>query len=158
GEAASADQWCEAVAQGHARAIAFALGALVSAGHYDRAAKLFDQVREASYVSAACAWNVGCAYVALGYLDAAAAMFEYHSRVTTRSYQPDQQRPIAQLFETVERPMPHPNVTATIGQRGSAAKAAAKRDPAAVAVTEFHRRHTSVAFIAASKAVRAGTA
>lgn len=157
GAAAAAPLWREAVVSGHTAALPTAVGSLVAAGHPDQAIELYEQLEETAPVRATTAWNFGCALAALRYPLEAALAFEYHAKVSSRSYLPDEETSLVALFALVERPVPR-----LAGQSSHASRrpnpVANRKAAANVAVEKFRKSPTSALFVEASTQLRAATA
>ncbi|MFF2573142.1 hypothetical protein [Streptomyces sp. NPDC058084] len=102
-----ADAWARA-ARAHPVATGNALAALVEAGRAEEALRLHNELADTRWLGSGTAWNLGCAYAATGRLEASAATFEYHARVSTRRYDVQQLDWLGRLFAVVGRPVPAP--------------------------------------------------
>ncbi|MFI8827159.1 hypothetical protein [Streptomyces sp. NPDC053431] len=102
-----ADAWARA-ARAHPVATGNALADLVEAGRAEEALRLHSDLADTRWLGSGSAWNLGCAYAATGRLEAAAATFEYHARVSTRRYDLQQLDWLGRLFAVVGRPVPTP--------------------------------------------------
>ncbi|MGS2616791.1 protein kinase domain-containing protein [Micromonospora sp. LZ34] len=156
GPAAAAPLWRDAVAAGFGLALPNALGTLVLTGRAGEAVALYRQTSDRLYLVASAAWNLGCAFAQLGDLESAGAAFEYHTRVTSRTYLPEQRAALERLFAELGRPLPMP--VAYSGWRSVPSPRSAP--PAAVAsasraVEAFRRAPDAHRFIVASSALRA---
>ncbi|MFD7363828.1 hypothetical protein ACFWAC_34890 [Streptomyces sp. NPDC059885] len=102
-----ADAWVRA-ARSHPVATGNALAELVDAGRPEEALRLHSELADTRWLGSGAAWNLGCAYAATGRVEAAAATFEYHARVSTRRYDEQQAVGLGALFAVVGRPVPTP--------------------------------------------------
>ncbi|MEU9702994.1 hypothetical protein [Streptomyces sp. NPDC047981] len=102
-----ADAWVWA-ARSHPVATGNALAELTGAGRAEEALRLHSELADTRWLGSGAAWNLGCAYAATGRLEAAAATFEYHARVSTRRYDDQQAVGLRALFAAVGRPVPTP--------------------------------------------------
>ncbi|MGV9588557.1 hypothetical protein [Streptomyces tendae] len=117
-----ADSWLRAVHHGHSVALGNALATLVRAARAEEAVAFYHSVSDRYWLGAAAAWNLGCAYTASGHLEEAVTTFEYHARVSTRSYTEEQCRVLTALFASVGRPVPTPAGSKPLPVRSSNAR------------------------------------
>ncbi|MDO3702902.1 hypothetical protein Q3W71_14615 [Micromonospora sp. C28SCA-DRY-2] len=155
GPAAAAQLWRDAVAAGFGLALPNALGTLVLTGRAGEAVALYRQTSDRLYLVASAAWNLGCAFAHLGDLESAGAAFEYHTRVTSRTYLPEQRAALERLFAELGRPLPMPIAHPGWRPVPSPRSAPAGGVPAARAVEAFRRAPDAHRFIVASSALRA---
>ncbi|SCG47020.1 AAA ATPase domain-containing protein [Micromonospora echinaurantiaca] len=155
GPAAAAQLWRDAVAAGFGLALPNALGTLVLTGRAAEAVALYRQTSDRLYLVASAAWNLGCAFAYLGDLESAGAAFEYHTRVTSRTYLPEQRAALERLFAELGRPLPMPVAHPGWRPVPSPRSAPAGGVSAARAVEAFRRAPDAHRFIVASSALRA---
>lgn len=102
----AADFLVIAVREGHAIALASALGALVLADRSAAALQLYSEMYDQVWIGAASMWNIGCAYARQGFLGLAVQTFRRHAVVNLHAYSPEQRQSLASLFNAAGQALP----------------------------------------------------